>query len=73
MIIFGYEFTCTKAKKKRKQPVKGYSSRRWNTQDTNFILELSNDGLTAKEISEQLRDRTPAGISARLWKVRKKD
>ena len=74
MILFGYKITFTKVIKEKVRKRKGgYTRLTWNAQDTQLILDSSNSGMSPEEISETvLRDRAPAAIAARLYKVRKK-
>ena len=74
MTLFGYKITFTKVIKKKVRKRKGgYTRLTWSAQDTQLILDSSNSGMSPEEISETvLRDRTPAAIGARLYKVRKK-
>ena len=70
MTIFGWKITFKK-ETKRKRKTLGFTSRPWSPEDTQFILDQNNAGLSPRKISEQLRDRTPAAIASRLNKVRK--
>ena len=69
MILFGYRIAVTKVKKRKVST--GHSAKRWTNAETNKALEWSGEGMSNREISSKL-NRTPASVTARLWKVRKK-
>ncbi len=72
MTLFGWNITFKKQRKQHKVRAKGFTAKRWDAKDTQLILDLNNEGMSPREISEQLGNRTPASVASRLTKVRKK-
>ncbi len=71
MTIFGYKVIFQKVRKKKKKTL-GFTAKPWTPEETQLALDLSNDGLSSRAISEKMTRRTPASVASRLNKIRKR-